>query len=68
MIIYSPFWITLKEKQQSTYSLINNYNVSSGTIDRIRKGKPITTTTIDDLCKILKCNVEDIIQFIDDKK
>lgn len=66
MISYSPFWQTLKNKNESTYTLINKYNISSGTIDRIRKVKGITTTTIDDLCKILHCKVEDIIEFIDE--
>lgn len=63
MISYAPFWITLKEKGETTYTLINKYNISSSTIDRMRKGKGISTAKIDDLCKILKCEVEDIIKF-----
>ncbi|HBN12309.1 MAG TPA: XRE family transcriptional regulator [Clostridiales bacterium] len=66
MISYTPFWKTLKEKRESTYSLINNFNISSGTIDRIRKGKAITTTKLDDFCKILHCKVEDIIEYVED--
>ena len=64
MIEYSPFWNTLNHSKESTYTLINVHHISSSTIDRIRKNKPITTTTIDDLCKILCCNVEDILQFV----
>lgn len=63
MISYEPFWKTLKNREQSTYTLINKYSISSATIDRIRKGKGITTQKIDDLCKILNCRVEDIIEF-----
>lgn len=63
MISYEPFWKTLKSREQSTYTLINKYSISSATIDRIRKGKGITTQKIDDLCKILNCRVEDIIEF-----
>ncbi len=64
MIIYSPFWDTLKRKKVSTYTLITKYNMSSSTIARIRHNKPITTTTLNDLCTFLDCAVEDIIKYI----
>ncbi len=64
MISYERFWTTLKNSKETTYTLINNRGVSSGLLDRIRKGKAITTTTIDDLCKILDCGVEDILEYV----
>lgn len=39
MIVYDKFWETMKRCGESTYTLINHYNISSGTIDRIRKGQ-----------------------------
>ena len=66
MIKYDPFWNTLKERGESTYTLINKYGISSATIDRIRKEKGITTQKINDLCNILKCRVEDIIVYAED--
>ncbi len=65
MIIYDPFWQTMKAKGESTYTLIHKHGISSGTIDRMRKGEGITTQKLDDLCKILHCKVEDIILFVD---
>lgn len=65
MIIYAPFWKTLKDRGETTYSLIYKHNISSSTIDRMRKGQGISTAKIDDLCKILKCSVSDIIEFIE---
>lgn len=41
MIVYDKFWETMKRCGESTYTLINRYNISSGTIDRIRKGQGI---------------------------
>lgn len=64
MISYAPFWITLKASSESTYTLIKNHNLSSSTIDKLRKNKPVNTTTINDLCRILKCNVADIMIYI----
>lgn len=63
MIKYTPFWERLKKSNESTYTLINKYGISSATIDRLRKNKGISTMKIDDLCKILNCRVEDIIVF-----
>lgn len=67
MIKYTPFWETLEKSNESTYTLINKHNISSATIDRLRKNQGISTTKIDDLCKIFKCRVEDIIVFEDDE-
>ena len=36
MIVYDKFRETMKRCEESTYTLINHYNISSGTIDRIR--------------------------------
>ena len=63
MITYKPLWETMKEKGVTTYTLINKYNISSSTILRLRHDQGVTTQLIDDLCKILDCNVEDIIKY-----
>ena len=64
MIDYAPFWDTLRQSDESTYTLIKNHRISSATIDKLRKNKPITTTTINDLCRILKCPVEKIMLYV----
>ena len=50
MITYKPFWETLKKSPETTYTLIHKHQISSATIDRLRKDKPLSTITIDDLC------------------
>ena len=40
MIAYSPFWNTLKNSSETTYSLINKHHISSAIIDKLRKNKP----------------------------
>lgn len=64
MIVYDPFYKTLKEKNLSTYKLINQYNVSRSLLDRLKHNKPISTTTLNDLCNILQCNINDILLYI----
>lgn len=68
MIKYDPLWATLKKKGITTYTLITKYNISSATIDRIKKGRGITTTKVDDFCRILKCSVADIIEYCPDEE
>lgn len=64
MINYSPFWETLHKSSETTYTLINKHHISSATIDKLRKNKPLNTTTINDLCRILCCEVENIMKYI----
>jgi DNA-binding Xre family transcriptional regulator len=64
MITYEPFYKTLKTKNISTYKPINDYKISRSLIDRLKHNKPITTVTLNDLCTILDCKVEDIILYI----
>lgn len=66
MISYEPFYETLKNKNISTYKLINQYGISRSLLDRLKHNKPITTVTINDLCSILKCKIEDIVIYIDE--
>ena len=64
MISYAPFWETLRASEESTYTLIKKHHMSSSTIDKLRKDKPLNTTTINDLCRILNCPVENILCYI----
>lgn len=68
MISYQPLYKTMKEKGVSTYKLVNTYGISRSLLDRLRHDKPISTVTLDDLCGILDCRVEDIMVYIKDEK
>lgn len=63
MISYEPFWKTLRASSESTYTLIFRHHISSSTLDKLRKNKPVTTTTVNDLCRILNCNVDGIMTY-----
>ena len=65
MISYQPFWNTLRSSTESTYTLIKNHHISSSTIDKLRKNRPVNTTTINDLCRILHCRVENVMEYIE---
>lgn len=64
MITYRPFWDTLKGSNETTYTLITNHHISSSILDKLRKDKPVNTTTLNDLCRILNCSLQDIAEYI----
>ena len=66
MIIYDKLWATIKQKGLSQYKLIKDYEVDKAQLHRLRKNMVIKTSTIDRLCKILDCRIEDIMEYIPD--
>lgn len=68
MIVYNRLWETMKRKGISQYKLIKEYGISSGQLDRIRKGENINMYTLDTLCRILNCAVEDVIEYLPDEE
>ena len=68
MISYEPLYKTMKEKNVSTYRLINEFGVSRSLLDRLKHNKPISTVTLNDLCTFLDCRVEDVLTYIPDNK
>ena len=66
MISYAPFYKTIKEKDISTYKLINQFGVSRSLLDRLKHNKPISTVTLNDLCSFVDCRVEDILLYVKD--
>ncbi|SCP99548.1 DNA-binding transcriptional regulator, XRE family [Anaerobium acetethylicum] len=68
MISYAPFWATLKEKNISTYQLVTEYHISRSLIDKLKHDKGLTTSTLNELCKILHCQLNGIAEYIEDKE
>ena len=66
MIVFNKLWYTLKEKGISQYKLIKEYQISSGQLDRLRKNGNVNTYTLNQLCQILHCNLDDIAEYVED--
>ncbi len=67
MISYAPLWETMKKRGITTYTLIKDYSFSRGTLDSLKQNRNITMATLNDLCTILSCQVQDVIEYIPDK-
>lgn len=66
MISYDPLWATMRRRGISTYALLNDYSFSRGTLDSLKQGRNISTATLNDLCRILSCRVEDVLRYVPD--
>ena len=63
MIVFDRLWTTMKEKGVSQYKLIKEYKISTGQLDRLRKNENVNTYTLDQLCRILDCSLDDIVEY-----
>lgn len=63
LITYDKLWETMKQKQMTQYRLIRYYGISAGQIGRLKKNMYVSTHTIEMLCQILDCRVEDIFEY-----
>ena len=68
MIIFDRLWETMKKRNISQYKLLRDYHFSSGQLDRLRKNENVNTYTLNQLCKILNCRIEDIAEYIQEEQ
>lgn len=66
MVVFDPLWETMKKKGISTYALINDYGFSKGTLDSLKQNRNVTVNTLDVLCRILECDIQDVAKYIKD--
>ena len=66
MISYNNLWKVMEEKGVSQYTLIKKYKISPAQITRLKRNESVSTHTIEMFCKILDCEVEDIMKYIRD--
>ena len=66
MISYAPLWETMKKRSATTYTLQVKGGISSSTIRRLKAGESVSTNTLEALCKILECELQDIIEYLPD--
>ena len=70
MISYNRLWETMEKRKISQYRLIKEFGLSSGQMSRLKKNTYVSTHTLETLCRILDCRVEDVmgVCFEDEEK
>lgn len=68
MIVFDKLWETMKRKNLSQYRLMKEYHISSGQLDRLRKNENVSTYTLNQLCIILECRLDEIAEFVNEPR
>ena len=66
LVSYAPLWKTMQQRGATTYTLQVKGQISSSTVRRLKAGESVSTNTLDALCKLLNCRMEDIIEYLPD--
>ena len=66
MISFDPLWDTMKRKCVSQYKLLKDYHLSAGQLNRLRRNCNVNTYTLNQLCKILDCKIEDVAVYLEE--
>ena len=67
MVSYAPLWKTMEKRGATTYTLQVKGGISSSTIRRLKAGDSVSTNTLDALCKILNCTMQDVVEYLPDE-
>ncbi len=68
MMSYDNLWRVMQEKNITQYMLIRKYHISPGQITRLKRNESVSTHTIEMFCRILKCQVGDIMEYVEDEE
>lgn len=63
MISFEPLWETVKRQGLTTYKLIHKHGISRGTMDKLKHNRNVTLETVERLCEILDCKIEDVVLY-----
>ena len=66
MICFDKLWNIMEQKNISTYYLREQCGIDSKTIRRLRANDNTETKTLNKLCAVLGCRLEDIAEYIPD--
>ena len=67
MIRYAPLWKTMAEQKVTTYTLRFKHGMSHATVQRLQADMPVSTHTLNKLCAVLKCRLEDVAEYVPDE-
>ena len=68
MISFDNLWNVMKEKGITQYTLIKKYHVSPAQITTLKRNESVSTHTVEMFCKILDCEVGDIMKYVQEEE
>lgn len=65
-VSYKKLWKLLIDKDMMKKELSQKANVSNYTLAKMNKGENVTTDVLVRICKALDCNLDDIMELVDE--
>lgn len=66
-VSYKRLWKLLIDKDMKKKDLARLADLSTYTITKMSKGENVTTETLGKICRVLDCNIEDVMEFIPER-
>ena len=66
MIVFADIMQLLAQHGWSSYRIRKERVISEGTMSRLRNGQPVTTETLDVICRLCQCQPGDLIRWVPD--
>ena len=63
-VSYKPMWKLMIDKEISSAELYKRSGISAGSMTKIRKGESVTMEVLYKVCRVLDCNIGDVVEFI----
>ena len=63
---YKKLWKLLIDRDMKKKDLQELAGISNYTVSKLNRGDNVTTDVLGKICKALNCNVDDIMEFIDE--
>ncbi len=67
MIRFDKLWSVMEQKGISTYQLRERCGIDSKTIRRLRANENMETKTLNKLCAVLDCRLDEIAEYVKDE-
>ena len=64
MIRFDRLWKTMEQKGVTPYQLREQCGIDSKTIRRLKANDNMETKTLNKLCAVLECKLEDIAEYV----
>ena len=65
-ISYKPLWKTLIDKEMTKKALGEKASISKSTLDKMSRGEHVSMLVVEKICASLKCNLSDVIEYVEE--
>ena len=66
-ISYNLLWKKLIDLGMSKTDMMRRANISTKVLARLSKGEPVSMDSMEKICKVLNCNIGDVMEFVTDE-